>query len=199
VTQDNADSLGMKTPEGALVAEPQANGPAAKAGIESGDVITAVNGRSIKDARELARTIGGLAPGEAVKLDVLHKGKDAVINLTLGKLPNAQLARADSDGGNSTHGMDVPRLGMTVAPANTVAGAGKAGVVVTGIDPNGTAADRGFKEGDVILEVAGKSVANPGDVRDAIKTARADNKNNVLMRIRSGDASHYVAVPLGKG
>ena len=63
VTADIADSLGLKKAEGALVAEPQANGPAAKAGIESGDVITAVNGETVKDARELARTIGGLAPG----------------------------------------------------------------------------------------------------------------------------------------
>ena len=199
VTQDIADSLGMKKPEGALVAEPQPNGPAANAGIESGDVITAVNGQSIKDARELARTIGSLAPGNAVKLDVLHKGKDAVINLTLGKLPNAREAQADPGSGNSTQGTDVPRLGMTVAPASSVAGAGKTGVVVTGVDPKGAASDHGFKEGDVILEVAGKSVANPGDVRDAIKTAQTENKNNVLMRVRSGDASHYVAMPLGNG
>ncbi len=199
VTQDIADSLGLKKAEGALVAEPQANGPAAKAGIESGDIITAVNGQPIKDARELARTIGALAPGNAVRLNVLHKGKDATINLTLGQLPNAQEAQANSGSGNSTQGMDVSRLGMTVAPASSVAGAGKTGVVVTGVDPNGAAADHGFKEGDVILEVAGKSVTNPGDVRDAIKTARSDNKNNVLMRIRSGDASHYVAMPLGNG
>jgi serine protease Do len=199
VTQDIADSLGMKKPEGALVAEPQANGPAAKAGIESGDVITAVNGQPIKDARELARTIGALAPGNAVKLDVLHKGKDAVINLTLGNLPNAQVAQADSGNGNSSQGTDVPRLGMTVAPASSVAGAGKTGVVVTAVDPKGSASDHGFKEGDVILEVAGKSVANPGDIRDAIKSAGADNKSNVLMRVRSGDASHYVAMPLGNG
>src|SRR5450631_4078654 len=199
VTQDIASSLGLNKAEGALVAEPQANGPADKAGIESGDVITAVNGQSVKDARELARTIGGLAPGNAVKLDVLHKGKDAVINLTLGKLPNAQEAQADSGGWNPTQSADVLRLGMTVAPASSVAGAGKTGVVVTGVDPKGAASDRGFKEGDVILEVAGKSVANPGDVREAIKTARADNKNNVLMRVRSGDASHYVAMPLGNG
>jgi len=199
VTQDIADSLGMKKPEGALVAEPQPNGPAAKAGIEAGDVITAVNGQSVKDARELARTIGALAPGNAVKLDVLHKGKGEVINLTLGQLPNAREAQAESGGGDSTHGMDVPRLGMTVAPAGKVAGAGKTGVVVTSVDPNGAAADHGFKEGDVILEVAGKSVADSGDVRDAIKTARTDNKNNVLMRVRSGDTSHYVAMPLGNG
>ena len=100
VTSDIADSLGLKKAEGALVAEPQANGPAAKAGIELGDVITAVNGETVKDARELARTIGGLAPGNAVKLNVLHKGQDKVINLTLGQLPNSIEAKADTDNGD---------------------------------------------------------------------------------------------------
>jgi serine protease Do len=195
VTSDIADSLGLKKAEGALVAEPQANGPAAKAGIESGDIITSVNGETVKDARELARTIGALAPGSSVKLDVLHQGKDKVINLTLGQLPAMQQANAETDGS----GADVPRLGMTVAPASSVAGAGKTGVVVTDVDPDSAAAARGFKQGDVILEVAGKSVTNSGDVRDAIKTAHADNKNTVLMRVRTGDASRYVAVPLGNG
>jgi serine protease Do len=202
VTADIADSLGLKKAEGALVAEPQANGPAAKAGIESGDVITAVNGEAVKDARELARTIGGLAPGNAVKLNVLHKGQDKVVNLTLGQLPNTIEAKADNDNGDkgsATRGTDVPKLGLTVAPANSVAGAGKDGVVVTEVDPKSAAAERGFKEGDVILEVAGKNVANAGDVREAINAARADNKNSVLMRIKSGGSSRFVAVPLAKG
>jgi serine protease Do len=197
VTQDIADSLGMKKAEGALVSEPQANGPAAKAGIESGDVITSVNGEAVKDPRELARTIGSLPPGSAVKLDVLHKGKDQAINLTLGQLPAMQEANAEPAHGSQ--GSDVPRLGLTVAPATSVAGAGKAGVVVTDIDPTSAAADRGVKQGDVILEVAGKSVTNSGDVREAIKTANADNKNSVLMKVRSGEGSHYVAVPLANG
>ena len=203
VTTDIADSLGLKKAEGALVAEPQANGPAAKAGIESGDVITQVNGETVKDARELARTIGGLAPGSAVKLNVLHKGQDKVVNLTLGQLPNSMEAKADTDDDsgktNPTKGTDVPRLGLTVAPANSVAGAGKDGVVVTEVDPKSAAADRGFKEGDVILEVAGKSVANATDVREAINAARTDNKNSVLMRVKSGGSSRFVAVPLAKG
>ncbi len=202
VTSDIADSLGLKKAEGALVAEPQANGPAAKAGIESGDVITAVNGETVKDARELARTIGGLAPGNAVKLNVLHKGQDKVVNLTLGQLPNALEAKADIDNGDkggATRGTDVPKLGMTLAPANSVAGAGKDGVVVTEVDPKSAAAERGFKEGDVILEVAGKSVTTAGDVREAINAARTDNKNSVLMRVKSGGSSRFVAVPLAKG
>jgi serine protease Do len=202
VTADIADSLGLKKAEGALVAEPQANGPAAKAGIESGDVITAVNGETVKDARELARTIGGFAPGAAVKLNVLHKGQDKVINLTLGQLPNSLEAKADTDNSDKsgpTRGTDVPKLGLTLAPATSVAGAGKEGVVVTEVDPKSAAAERGFKEGDVILEVAGKTVTNAGDVREALNAARTDNKNSVLMRVRSGGSSRFVAVPLAKG
>jgi serine protease Do len=203
VTAEIADSLGLKKPEGALVAEPQANGPAAKAGVESGDVITSVNDKPVRDARELARTIGGLPPGSTVKLIVLHKGQDKTINLTLGELPNTREVKAnadsDNDKGGVTRGTELPKLGLTIAPASSVAGAGKEGVVVTGVDPRGAAAERGFKEGDVILEVAGKPVASPNEIRDALADARKDNKNSVLIRIRSGDGSRFVALPLGRG
>jgi serine protease Do len=205
VTPEIADSLGLKKPEGALVAEPQANGPAAKAGIESGDVINKVNDQPVKDARELARTIGGMAPGASIKLGVLHKGSEKTLTLTLGELPNAKAIKTgfnenDNDNGqNGNNGTDVPNLGLTVAPAKSVAGAGKEGVVVTAVNPDGASAERGLKEGDVILEVAGKSVATPDDVRKELSTARADNKNSVLIRIRSGDSSRFVALPVGKG
>jgi serine protease Do len=201
VTRDIADSMGLKQAEGALVADPQKNGPAARAGVEAGDVITAVNGQTVKDARELARIIGGFAPGSVVKLDLVHKGKSNVVSLSLGQLPNAQEAKADIDaeGKAATHGTDVPRLGLMVAPAGKVDGAGKEGVVVMKVEPKSAAADRGLKKGDVILEVAGKSVSNPDDVGEAIEAARTDKKNSVLMRLRSGDASHYVAVPLANG
>jgi serine protease Do len=201
VTQDIADSMGLKQAEGALVADPQKDGPAAKAGVEAGDVITAVNGQSVKDARELARIVGGFAPGSTAKLDVLHKGQRKVVNLTLGQLPNAQEARADieGDGKGSTHGTDIPRLGLTVAPAGKVDGVGKEGVLVMKVEPKSAAADRGLKKGDVILEVAGKSVTDASDVRGAVDAAHSENKRSVLMRIRSGDASHYVAVPLANG
>src|SRR5437899_470045 len=202
VTSDIADSLGLKKAEGALVAEPQANGPAAKAGIESGDVITAVNGEPVKDARELARTIGGLSPGNSVKLNVLHKGQDKVINLTLGQLPNTIEAKADTDNSDkgATHrGTDVPKPALSLAPANSVAGAGNDCVAVTEVDPKRAATERGSMEGDVILEVAGKSVTNAGDVREAINAARTDNKNSVLMRVKSGGSSRFVALPLAKG
>jgi len=201
VTQDIADGMGLKQAQGALVADPQKDGPAAKAGVEAGDVITAANGQSVKDARELSRIIGGFAPGSTVKLDVLHKGQSKVVSLTLGQLPNAQQAKADTeaDGKGSTHGIDVPHLGLTLAPAGTADSASKEGVVITKVEPKSAAADRGLKKGDVILEVAGKNVTKPGDVGDALEAARTDKKGSVLMRLRSGDASRYVAVPLANG
>jgi serine protease Do len=201
VTQDIADSMGLKKAEGALIADPQKDGPAAKAGLESGDIITAANGQPVKDARELARIIGGFAPGSTAKLDVLHKGRSKVVSLTLGELPTGQQAKAETeaDGNGSSQGTNVPRLGLTVAPADKVDGAGKEGVVITKVDPKSAAADRGLKKGDKILEVAGRSVSNPGDIDKALEAASADKRNSVLMRLRSGNASHYVAVPLAAG
>lgn len=200
VTSDIADSLGLKKAEGALVAEPQANSPAAKAGIQSGDVITAVNGASIKDARELARTIASFAPGTSIKLNILHKGSDKAVNLMLGTLPDAVEARDDLHGDSgSSRDSEVPRLGLTVAPAGSVAGAGTEGVVVVEVDPKSPAAERGFKEGDVILEVAGKSVSNSADIRQAIKAAHEGEKNSVLMRVRTGSTARFVAMPIAKG
>ena len=197
VTQDIADSLGLKKAEGALVAEPQTNSPAQKAGIEAGDVIISVDGKEVKDARDLAKRIGAMAPKASVKLTVLHKGSEKAVTLTLGELPNAKEARTDSGDGDS--GADLGKLGLTLAPAARVSGSGSEGVVVTGVDSSGIAADHGFSTGDVILEVAGKSVSTPADVRDVVSSARTDGKRSVLMRVKKGDNTRFVALPLGNG
>jgi len=198
VTQDIADSLGLKKAEGALVAEPQKDSPAAKAGIESGDVITAVDGAPVKDARDLAKKIGALAPKATVKLSVLHKGSEKTMSLTLGEMPTAKEARATSEDSDSATA-DLGKLGLTLAPATRVAGAGALGVVVTGVDSSGVAADHGFSTGDVILEVAGKSVSTPADVRTVIASARTEGKRSVLVRVKSGDNTRFVALPVGRG
>jgi serine protease Do len=198
VTEEIADNLGLKSPQGALVAEPQANGPATKAGIMAGDVITAVNGNPVKDARDLARQIGSMAPGSTAKLTVWRKGEEKTFSISLGELPNQREARANMPESSSPEGTDVPRLGLTVVPAGQVAGSGSEGVVVTDVDPNGLASDQGVKTGDVILEVGGKKVANPSDVRSALKDAQKEGKRTILMRVKSGDATHFVAMPLSK-
>ncbi len=73
-------------------------------------------------------------------------------------------------------------------------GAGERGVVVTGVEPDGPGASQGIKEGDVILEVAGKAVSQPADVRQAVSEARKDGRKAVLLRIRSGEGSRFVAL-----
>jgi serine protease Do len=197
VTVEIAESIGLKTPRGALVADPQAGGPAAKAGILPGDVITAANDAAVKDARDLAKRIGAMMPGATVKLSVWRKGEEKSFSFTLGELPKERAAAlAGSDlGSRST---DIPSLGLMLAPASQVAGSGSEGVVVTDIDPNGLASEHGFKTGDVILDVGGRKVTNAIDVRNAIADIQKDGKRNVLMRLKSDDATRFVAIPIAR-
>jgi len=195
VTADIADSLGMKKAEGAIVDEPQAGSPAAKAGIMAGDVITAVDGIEVKDSRALARKIGSMAPGTSVKLDVMHKGSERTVSLTLGQLPDERQAEA----GSADRGMPdggTQHLGLTLAPASET-GDGNRGGAITAVDPNGPAAEYGVKAGDVILDVAGAAVSTPADVRKELANLRKAGKHAALMRMRSGDTTKFVALPLG--
>jgi serine protease Do len=198
VTAEIAENLGLKGPEGAMVSDPQDNGPAAKAGILAGDVITKVNGAPVKDAKDLARQIGAMAPGATAKLSVWRRGEEKTFSIALGELPNQREAKAGTPDSSGRSGTDVPRLGLTVAPAGQVAGSGSEGVVVTEVDPNGLASDQGFKTGDVILEVGGKKVANPVDVRSALSEAQKDGKRTILMRVKSGEETKFVAIRLAK-
>ncbi|MBO0716969.1 MAG: Do family serine endopeptidase [Rhizobiales bacterium] len=195
VTADIADSLGLKKAAGAMVDAPQSGSPAAKAGIESGDVITAVNGTQVKDARDLARTIGMMAPETSIKLDIVRKGEPRSVTVTLAQMRNEQLASAESD--NTQPSSGVPRLGLQVAPASEVSGAGEMGVVVTAVEPDGPAAEQGFQTGNIILEVGGKPVANASDMRQALSEAKSQGKHQILMRVKMGDATRFVALPLG--
>lgn len=197
VSKDIADSLGLKSTDGALVAEPQPGSPADKAGIKAGDVITAVNGEKIRNARELARRIGAMAPGTSVKLSVLQKGSERTVTLTLGELPRE--ARAGMPADRESPAADGARLGLQLAPAGSVAGASAEGVVVTAVEPGSPADERGFKAGDVILEVGGRAVSSPADVRNALEEARKDGKRTVLMRVKSGETSRFVALPARRG
>jgi serine protease Do len=197
VTKGIADSLGMKKAEGAMVDEPQANSPAARAGITSGDVITAVNGAPVKDSRDLARKVAGIAPGTSVKFDILRKGATRTLTVELGTMPKQRQASADHERTGPTR--DMPHLGLSLAPANEVAGAGGKGVVVTGVDPEGPAAEHGFQSGDIILDVGGKTVFNAGDVRKALSEAKSGGKHDILMRVKTADGTKFVAMPLGNG
>jgi serine protease Do len=197
VTPDIAESMGLKQTTGALVAEPQADSPAAKAGIQSGDVITSVDDTEIHDARELARRIGTMSPGTTVKLSLIRKGETKTVSLTLGTLPNEkQAANTAPQNQREVPDTDLPKLGLTLAPANKAA-PGSNGVVVTAVADGGVAAEHGFQVGDVILDIGGKSVSTPADVRKGLSDARQEGKRAVLFRVKSSQGTKFVALPLG--
>jgi serine protease Do len=199
VTAGIAESLGMKTAQGALVDEAEADTPASQAGVQPGDVITAVNGTAIKDSRALAREISAMAPDSSAKLDILRKGEAKTITVTLAKMPDQlkKQAKADESDGSGPAARGVPHLGLSVAPSSEVAGAGSKGVVVTSIDPDGPAAEHGLQSGDVILDVGGKNVTSGNDLRQALSQAKTDGKHDVLMRVKTSDNTRFIAMPIG--
>jgi serine protease Do len=198
VTSAIAESLGMKDSKGALVAEPMADSPAAKAGILSGDVITALNDNPVKDARDLAMQISSMAPGAAVNVTIWREGAEKSVSLTLSDMPKQHAVRPVATPQPGTSGTDVPKLGLILASAEHVAGSGSEGVVVIDIDPNGLASGHGFKAGDIILDVGGKKVVTPVDVRNAIRDAQMNGKRAVLMRLKSDEATKFVAIPIAR-
>src|SRR5262249_56269404 len=117
-----AEGLGLKEAEGALVAEAQPDSPAHTAGIVSGDVITTVNGEAVKDARDLAKKIGSLAPGSTARLGVMHRGSEKTVSVKLADYPKDQQAGLGSNEDGGGQGGSETHLGLTLAPAGSVAG-----------------------------------------------------------------------------
>ena len=138
----------MQKAQGALVAQVTDGSPAMKAHIKAGDVILAINGQPITGSADLVHKIGTFAPGADLNLKILRDGTQRTLRVTLGTAPGKQ---------------EVAELGLSLAPASSVAGAGGSGVVVTDVNPDSAAAEQGFQTGDVILEVDGKAVSTPAE------------------------------------
>ncbi|MBM3562011.1 MAG: Do family serine endopeptidase [Alphaproteobacteria bacterium] len=195
VTQEIADSMGLKSTKGALIAQPQKGAPAEEAGLKAGDVIVAVNGEKIETTRDLARRIAALGPGKTVDLTYQRSGAEKTVKLKLGALPDEQEARAD-DENFSERGPELSGLGIEVVPATEVRGAGREGLLVTDLDPSGPAAQKGLRRGDVIVEAGGQPVSSRRDLAAALEAARKDGRRSVLLRVKSADGAKFLAVPV---
>ncbi len=195
VTKDIADSLGLKNDEGALITEPQPDSPAAQAGLKSGDVITAVDNDSIKDARALARKIAGIAPGTELKLAINRDGKAENVTVKIGRMKESAKWASREQAGRSQAG----KLGLELAPADEVEGAGSKGVAIVSVDPGGKAASLGMEPGDVILKAGGKTVSTPSEFKDALDAANSAGRKFALVLLRHNGHEAYVAVPVAAG
>ncbi len=193
VSADIADSLGLKAAEGALVDKVMPGEPAAAAGLKSGDVVVELDSQPVKDPGDLTRRIGAMKPGETAHIAYLRNGTQLTADITLASQTDEKTASLDQ---SEVHPEKM--LGLQLAPANQVAGSGDQGVAVTEVDPNGKAAEKGIVAGDVILDVAGKTVSTPADVRTAVDAARKDGKKAVLMRVQTARGDRFVAFGLPK-
>jgi serine protease Do len=204
VSDDIAESIGLPEAKGAMVTKVTEDGPASKKDLKPGDVIVAVNGEKIDDSRDLARKIAELHPNTDVKLSIVRYGEKREVDMKLGTFPSSKKPAALEDEKPDTSGQQMKDLGLSLAPAAKFPGAGDEGVVITEVDPQSDAADKGLKAGDVILQVAGVAVSDPSDVAAGIKKAMDDSANTdkdkdtvkVLMQVKSGDQTGFVALSL---
>ena len=193
VTKDIAESLGLSEEKGALVSEPQDDSPAKKAGVAAGDVITAVDGKKIDSPKELARMIAAMEPGKSVGVTLWHDGASKDVTIKLGEMPGADkqasIQQPDEQDANA-----LEDLGLTVTRAED----GK-GVVVTDVDPDSPAADRGMQPGDVIIAVNSKEVSSADEVTAAMYEAAKSGRKAVLVQVTRNDTNSFVALPISKG
>ncbi|MDW8353864.1 MAG: DegQ family serine endoprotease [Bryobacterales bacterium] len=191
VDQKVAKAFNLKEARGALVGDVTADGPAAKAGIQKGDVIVAVNDQRVEDNRDLQLKIASTAPGTRVNLRVIRDGKELTIPVTLGEVPgDREAARAESRRGSALEGVDVDDLTPAIArqlglPRDTF------GVVVTNVRPDSPAAEAGLRRGDVIQEVNRRPVTNVASFERAVRQAGSEP---VLLLINRGGNTHFLVV-----
>jgi serine protease Do len=196
VSRDIADSLGLADAAGALVVEPQADSPGAKAGIKKGDVITALDGDPIKDPRDLARRVADIAPGKKVDFSVWRDGKSETVSVEIGTLAGEQIQAAtgtdEAEPETPASEQALADLGITVTPDDK-------GLTVSSVDPDSDASDRGLKQGDRITSVNNQAVKSADDVVKVIDSARKDGRSKALFQIETNDGSRFLALPIDQG
>jgi serine protease Do len=195
VTPAIAEALGLNEARGALVDD--ASGPAARAGIVSGDVISSVDAEQIKDNFDLSRRVEALAPGTTVHVGVVRDGIQTTIAAVLDETPPAPTKTATAIEWPPVLSGAID-LGLTLAPVAASRESDKTeknGVVILAVKPDGRGADLGITPGDVILEVNGKPVQTPHGVQSALQHEYNAGRSAALMRVKSHHMTWFIAVP----
>jgi serine protease Do len=209
--EDIARSLGLEEAHGALVATLVPDGPAARAGIQQGDVILTYNGNQIEDSRDLTQRVGATAIGQTARVEILRNGQRRTLNLRLGERPAEQTLaynttpdepQATPPATPGAPGVAQGSLGVSV---RTITQADRtryelpnnqSGLVVTSVDPSSDAAEKGVQPGDVILQAGGRSVSTPQELQTAVQAAQHANRP-LLLQVDGRAGRRFIAAELG--
>ena len=197
VTEEIAQSLGLKEARGVIVGSVQRGSAAEKAGLRQGDVITAFNGAAVNDANELRNLVAGTQPGTEVSVTVLRDGREQQLRVALGELTSSGDSGRDEGGGGGEEQGEGGRLGITVTPLTPEVAermrlpADRQGLVVTAVDPAGPAAEAGLRHGDLIEQANRQPVRSVEDLRAAIQAA---GERPLLLLVTRGENTIFVTV-----
>ena len=209
VTDDIAESMAMGKARGALIADVTKTGPAEKAGVEPGDVVSEFNGKQINEMKDLPRSVADTEIGKKVPIKIIRKGKEMEFTAEVGRLEDGEkvVAQQDSKSGATPAPAITTVLGMTVSSMtdelrqkysidNEIKGA-----VVTEVTPESAAADKRLEPGDVITEAGEKAVTGAADISASIDEAEKAGKNSVLLLVSKGGKQaemRFIALKLKK-
>jgi serine protease Do len=197
VTPAMAKALRLQDGRGALVASVEPDSPAAKAGLQPGDVILGLDGRKITTPRDLAIDVAHVKPGSEAKFDILRDGGTQTVTVAVAAMQNERTAdRGATDAGEARVGVSLAPLtpevrGQLEVPARTN------GAVVAEVQPGSPAEQAGLREGDVIVSVGSQAIGSPDEAARAIRSA-AKKDQAVALRIFREGRSAFVAIDMAK-
>jgi serine protease Do len=207
---DLARSLGLEDTRGALVGSVVPDGPAARGGLQQGDVILSLNGSRIEDNRDLTQRIGATGVGDTARVEVLRGGQRRTLNVRLGERPSEQQLAADNSAPSAPTPEVAPQggvaqssLGMSVRPLTQAdrtrfeLGANAGGLVITSVVPSSDAASKFIQAGDVILQAGGRAIRTPQELSAAADAARRANRP-LLLQIDGQGGRRFVAVDVAE-
>ncbi|QFS82054.1 putative periplasmic serine endoprotease DegP-like precursor [Roseivivax sp. THAF40] len=202
VTEDVAEAMGLASTNGALVTDVP-EGPAAEAGMMSGDVIMKFDGRDVVDTRGLVRQVGNTAVGKAVRVVVNRDGATETLMVTLGRREEAESAEAETPEAETPEtpsSADLLGLSLTLPNAELAEefsfDADMTGLVVTSVDESSEAFEKGMRAGDVITEAGRETVAEIADLEDRIAAAKEAGRKSILLLVRRSGDPRFVALTL---
>ena len=194
ITDELAETFGLDSNKGALVADVMADGPAKAAGIEPGDVIVSFDGKDVPEMRDLPRIVAETAVGKEVDVKVIRKGDEKSFKVTLGRLEDAEKAqtKVSSDGTKnedntaekvkSSLGLKLSLLTDDLREQYKITDKVK-GVLITEVDAASSAAEKSISAGDVIVEVGQQKVASPDEVLNRVEELKDKGLKSILLTL----------------